>query len=239
MKTFELIMLFFLFLIVTSYTRGSSEAMYPDLEGAWETDYIGTRIEIKGDHLTVLHRNRIVLDTNFVLSADGEVKILRLEKINLRYRDDGDDYGVVDKLYLEGNKLHLETTYNITGKDEEILNKTEASRYGDVEIVDEKFLPKLQGRWKATNSNFILEIKGNVMICRYNDGTEMDRNEITITHNNDESDPNYCHIVHKDPAIMEGISVFTRFTYTNDKLITYEIILDADSPQLEFEKIDD
>ena len=239
MKIFELIVLLFLFLIVTSYTRGSSEAMYPELEGAWETDYIGTRIEIKGDHLTVLHRNRVVLDTNFVLSADGEVKILRLEKINLRYRDDGDDYGVVDKLYLEGNKLHLETTYNITGKDEEILNKTEASRYGDVEIVDEKFLPKLQGKWKAPNSNFTLEIKGNVMICRYSDGTEMDRNEITVTHNNDESDPNYCHIVHKDPAVMEGIGIFTRFTYTNDKLITYEIILDADSPQLEFEKIDD
>lgn len=239
MKTFELIVLLFLFLAVTLYTRGSSEAMYPEIEGAWETDYIGTRIEINNNHLIILYRNRIVLDTNFKLLTDGEVKILKLEKTSLRYRDDGDDYGVVDKLYLEDNKLHLETTYNITGKDEEILNKTEASRYGDVEIVDEKFLPKLQGKWKAPNSNYTLEIKGNVMICRYSDGTEADRSEITVTHNNDESDPNYCHIVHKDPAITEGVGRFTRFTYENGKLITYEFILDADSPRLEFEKIDD
>ena len=239
MRTFGPVVLIVLFLLATSYMRVSSIAMYPDLEGAWEPEYIGTRIEIKGDHLTILYRNRIVLDTNFALLTDGEVKILRLANNRLSYRDDKDDYAVIDKLYLENNQLHFETTYNIIGKDEEILNKTEASRYGDVEIVDDKFLPKLQGKWKAPNANFILEIKGNVMICRYSDGSEMDRNEITVIHNNDESDPNYCHIIHKDPAVMEGVGIFTRFTYENGKLITYEIIFDADSPCLEFEKIDE
>ena len=238
MKNFGLAVLLFLSLVITSYTRGSSRAMYPELEGAWEPDYIGTRLEIQDDHLTILYRNRVVLDTNFVMSTDGEVKILRLEKTGLRYRDDKDDYAVVDKIYLEGNQLHFNKTYKISGKDEEILNKTKASRYGDVEIVDEKFLPKLQGKWKAPNSDYILEFRGNVMVCRYSDGTEMDRNEITVIHNNDESDPNYCHIIHKDPALMEGVSIFSRFTYENGKLITYEIIFDADSPRLEFEKID-
>lgn len=156
MKASELIILIFLFLIITSYNRGSSKSMYPELEGAWETNNIGTRIEIEGDHLTILHMNRVVLDTNFVLLTDGEVKILRLEKNGLRYRDDKDDYAVIDKLYLEDNQLHFNKTYKIAGKAEEILNKTEASRYGDVEIVDEKFLPKLQGKWKAPNSNFII-----------------------------------------------------------------------------------
>ena len=38
---------------------------------------------------------------------------------------------------------------------------------------------------------------------------------------------------------MEGVSIFTRITYENDKLITYEIIFDAEAPRLEFEKIDE
>ena len=43
------------------------------LDGAWEErGVIGTRIEIKGDKLTVLWRSGVVLETKFKTERDGE-----------------------------------------------------------------------------------------------------------------------------------------------------------------------
>ena len=216
--------------------RGIGAAIYPELEGAWESKYIGTRIEINENHLIVLHMNRIVLDTTFEILEDGKIKYLKLQNNGLRYNKDKNDYATIDKLYLKDNQLYFDKTFKIVGAKSEILSKTNNSRYGDVTIVDEEVLPQLQGFWKALNSDYILGITDNTLICRYKDEI-CSEVEIIVVQNNDESDPNFFFIINKDPAIMEGVGMFTKFTHQDDKLIAYELILDADSPRLEFEKI--
>ena len=236
MKIFVTLTLIVICVIGSLSGRVNGNVIYPELEGAWEGKYIGTRIEIQGDQITILYRNRPVLETTFTLLENGEIKYLRLINVGLRYKEDSKDYAIIDKIYLENEQLHLYKTFYIAGEHNEILHKINNSRYGDVTVVDEEILPKLQGFWKAPNSSYILEIKGNKLICRYKDDV-LSEDKITVVHYNDETDPNLFSIINKDPARLEGVCMFTNFTYQDDKLSAYEIIFDDDSPRLEFEKI--
>ena len=124
MKIFVTLILMILCVIGGLSERVNGAVIYPELEGAWETKYIGTRIEIQGDQITILYRNRPVLETTFTLLEDGEIKYLRLINVGLRYKEDSKDYAIIDKLYLENEQLHLYKTFYIAGKHNEILHKT-------------------------------------------------------------------------------------------------------------------
>lgn len=129
-------------------------------DGNWEErGVIGTRIEISDGTVTVLWRNVPVLVTKFKEEREGDATELVLNERGMRYPSDSRDYATVTKLYLEGETLHFVEYFPITGESRTALTRTDNSRYGNYDIVDDKIAPMLQGDWVADEYNE-LHVKG-------------------------------------------------------------------------------
>ena len=208
----------------------------PRLEGAWQPDDYGTRVEITGDTLLLLWRNAPVLETKFSVSREGGKYVLHLEKTEQRDARDGRVYGHVTGCWVEDGVMHLLQRYEIAGDDEELLRPTKESRYGDVTLVTEKYLPRLRGLWRTKDGGrWELEIVGETL--RYRDGREGEwRETIPIVVTRDTDEPERIRIVHRDPS-EENVACFFELKYVRDRLVAREIIADGDSPKIVFEKV--
>ena len=208
----------------------------PRLEGAWQPDDYGTRIEITGDTMLILWRNAPVLETKFTVSREDGKYVLHLEKTEQRDARDGRLFAHVTGCWVEDGKMHLLQHFEIAGDDEEILMPTKESRYGDVTLVTEKYLPRIRGLWRTKGGGgWEIEIVGETLRCRgLRDDKWRETIPIVVTRDND--DPERIRIVHKDPS-EEHVSCFFDLKYVKDRLVAHEIIADGDSPKLVFEKV--
>ena len=197
------------------------------LNGAWEEPGVyGNRIEIEGDRITFLWRNCPTLETTFRLKETDGGAELALKKKGLRNTPDSSPYADVTSLVWKederGGALELTEYFPISGESRETLRKTENSRYGSYEIVDE-VLPQLAGTWKDEKGFFTLTIRGD----------EIDLNgEKTRIHalRSKDGDPRIL-LADQDPAITEwqGLS---RFEYDGLCLHTRMLILDAGTVEI-------
>ena len=206
----------------------------PKLEGAWQPDDYGTRVEIKGDTMLVLWRNVPVLETKFSVSHEGKKYVLQLEKTEMKDPKRSGTGARITECWVEDGKMHLRQHFEISGDDEEILEKTEESRYGAVKVVSDEMLPRLRGQWRCdADGGWELKISGETLQCRWRGGEWEQPVPIAVVR--DIENPKRIRVVHKDPA-EEELPPFRPFRYVDGKLVTRVIVTDKTPPELVFEK---
>ena len=206
----------------------------PKLEGAWQPDDFGTRVEITGDTMLVLWRNAPVLETKFTVSGEGGKRVLHLEKDEMRNARDGRVFARITGCWVEDGMMHLLQHYDIAGDDEEILKPTKESRYGDVTVVSEKMMPRLRGRWiTESDGGGEMEFIDGTLRCRLRNEKWNGPVPIAVTRDNDE--PERIRIVHRNPA-EQDILYFFDLRYVDGKLVARVHIDDDDPIRLVFEK---
>ncbi|MBQ3865957.1 MAG: hypothetical protein II776_03565 [Clostridia bacterium] len=126
----------------------SKKAEAPEaLFGAWEEPgVIGTRVEIDRECAVVLWRGAVVLNSPYILRKEGEALRLVLRKTGLRYPRAASDHGSLTGLVFTGDSLRVTKCFPVTGESEEILRKTDHTRFGNFAEAPE-ILPLLAGGW--------------------------------------------------------------------------------------------
>ena len=128
--------------------------------------------------------------------------------------------------------------FNIAGEKSEVLSPTTESRYGNVTVVTENELPRIEGIWKTSGRmNYTLKIEGEKISWRFAEYEWEGPVEFVVIHENRENDPDKFTIRPKNPA-ADYFTGFTTFDYRDGKLHTQIPIYDAESPQLVFEKVE-
>ena len=185
----------------------------PELTGNWEEPgVIGTRVEIAKNRIVILWRSDPVLDTEFTAEETPEgILRLHLKKTGLRYSRASSDYASVTDVYLQEGKLHLCKHFPISGPDEEILQKTENSRFGNYDIVDKEVLPILRGVWEDGDGFWKLVFQGNTMTCRG------DKFPIHVLRSRSGYHPEEFRVVHADPA-RDMVGDFNALEFTAGQL---------------------
>ena len=188
-----------------------------------EKGVIGTRIEINYPNILVLWRNSPVLKTKFKVKDNK----LILEENNLKYENSESSYAIVTSIILKDDKLEFKENFPITGESITVLSKTENTRFGDYEIVDEIF-KKLQGKWKADNLSSELIIKNDTLIL---DDKKVKAHVLKLSSNN-----NYK-IVDQDPSKYE-IFYFDILEYNGENIIGRVMVYDAEPIIIKFKNIE-
>ncbi|MBQ7514874.1 MAG: hypothetical protein IJS96_01215 [Schwartzia sp.] len=208
------------------------------LDGAWKPRDYGTRIEIDGDTMLILWMNRPALETKFTVTEEDGKTVLHLEKTGLREPGDKKDYAQITGLWIEDGVMHFVKVFDIAGEKVEFLSPTTESRYGNVTVVTEKELPRLEGLWKTKDAGgYTLKIEGEALSWRFAQYEWEGPVAIAVVHENWEKDPDRFTVRAKDPA-REYIGFFTTFDYRDGKLHTEIPVYDAESPRLVFEKVE-
>lgn len=192
------------------------------LNGAYEEEgVIGTRIEIDYPNILVLWRNSPVLKTTFEIKGDALV----LKENELKYENSDSSYANVTSIILKNGKLEFKEVFPITGESITVLSKTNKSRFGNFEIVDEIF-KDLQGKWKGDNYIDELIIKGDTLIL--ND-KKVDAHVLKSN-----SDRHYK-IVDQDPSNY-SIFYFSSLEYDGINLVGIIPVCDAKPIVVTFKK---
>ena len=208
------------------------------LDGAWKPRDYGTRIEIDGDHILILWMNRSQLETTFTVTEEDGKTVLHLEKTGLRERGDQKDYAQITGLWVEDGQMHFVKVFDIAGEKSEVLSPTTESRYGNVTVVTEEELPRIEGLWKTNDRmDYTLKIEGEKISWRFAEYEWEGPVEFAVVHENWEKDPDKFTIRPKNPAV-DYFRGFTTFDYRDGKLHTQIPVYDAESPQLVFEKVE-
>ena len=208
------------------------------LDGAWKPHDYGTRIEIDGDNILILWMNRPQLETTFTVTEEDGKTVLHLEKTGMRERGDQKDYAQITGLWVEDGQMHFVKVFDIAGEKSEVLLLTTESRYGNVTVVTERELPRIEGIWKTNDRmEYTLKIEGERLSWRFAEYEWEGPVEFAVVHENWENDPDKFKIRPKNPAI-DYFTGFTTFDYRDGKLHTQIPVYDAESPQLVFEKIE-
>ena len=235
MKTAAMLSLISLFLLgafSTAFAGGAS------LDGAWKPRDYGTRIEIDGNHMLILWMNRPQLETTFTVTEEDGKTVLHLEKTGLRERGDQKDYAQITGLWVEDGQMHFVKVFDVAGEKSEVLSPTTESRYGNVTVVTEKELPRIEGVWKTKDRmDYTLKIEGEKISWRFAKYEWEGPVEFAVIHENWETDPDKFKIRPKNPAV-DYFRGFTTFDYRDGKLHTEIPVYDAESPQLVFEKVE-
>ena len=165
MKTAAMLSLISLFLLgafSTAFADGAS------LDGAWKPRDYGTRIEIDGENILILWMNRPQLKTTFTVTEEDGKTVLHLEQTGLRERGDQKDYAQITGLWVEDGQMHFVKVFDVAGEKSEVLSPTTESRYGNVTVVTEKELPRIEGVWKTKDRmDYTLKIEGEKISWRF------------------------------------------------------------------------
>ena len=235
MKTAAMLSLISLFLLgafSTAFAGGAS------LDGAWKPRDYGTRIEIDGENILILWMNRPQLKTTFTVTEEDGKTVLHLEQTGLRERGDQKDYAQITGLWVEDDQMHFVKVFDIAGEKSEVLSPTTESRYGNVTVVTEKELPRIEGVWKTKDRmDYTLKIEGEKISWRFAKYEWEGPVEFAVIHENWETDPDKFKIRPKNPAV-DYFRGFTTFDYRDGKLHTEIPVYDAESPKLVFEKVE-
>lgn len=208
------------------------------LDGAWQPDNYGTRVEIMGDKIVILWRSAPVLETKFTVSQEGAKKVLKLEKTEMWDAVRGHAVGTVTGCYVEEGKMHLLQHYEFAGDDEEILEPTTDSRYGDAKLVTDKMMPRLKGTWKSPDrGGCTLKIDGGSLKWRFGEDEWKGPVEIVVVHYNWKEDKDDYSIVDKD-ASQEYVGDFQAIECKKGKLTARIHVHDGDAIKYAFEKVE-
>lgn len=197
-----------------------------NLDGYWEPNHLGPRIEIKGKAIIVLWRNSTVLQTTFSEKIDGDRVILALKNNELKYSYEQKPYATVDELYYQNGYIHIVENFPISGLSTDEFKRTENSRYGAYDVVNE-LLPSLRGEWKSEN-DWSFTIKGNELT--------MFGEKMKICVLRSKKYPNLYKIVDENPANYEMLSGLRQFELKGDVITTAIQVCDAPSIDLIFKK---
>lgn len=140
------------------------------LQGNWEDESSGYRIEIEENKIIILLKNRVKLSTYFMLSDNAQADdsemadeaqttkayeetekrnpagSLELKSTDLWHRGDYRPYGTILGLEFNGKKLLMTVNHPLSGNEYYPFEKTEHGRFGNVEFLDEE-LRNLSGDW--------------------------------------------------------------------------------------------
>lgn len=138
------------------------------LDGYWEEGY-HYYIEIKGKKLIVRdYAKRVQLET--VISYDpesadsGKNTLIHLEKCALSYTGYGEPMSWISELRYTDGELVMDYYYTIMGTTEYKLKKAEGDPFRNILILDDDYLPLLQGKWvDGTDSSVWLLIKNDTL----------------------------------------------------------------------------
>ena len=134
--------------------------------------------------------------------------------------------------------MHFVKVFDVAGEKSEVLSPTTESRYGNVTVVTEKELPRIEGVWKTKDRmDYTLKIEGEKISWRFAKYEWEGPVEFAVIHENWETDPDKFTIRPKNPAV-DYFRGFTTFDYRDGKLHTQIPVYDAESPQLVFEKVE-
>ena len=187
MKTAAMLSLISLFLLgafSTAFADGAS------LDGAWKPRDYGTRIEIDGENILILWMNRPQLKTTFTVTEEDGKTVLHLEQTGLRERGDQKDYAQITGLWVEDGQMHFVKVFDVAGEKSEVLSPTTESRYGNVTVVTEKELPRIEGVWKTKDRmDYTLKIEGEKISWRFAKYEWEGPVEFAVIHENWETDP--------------------------------------------------
>ena len=223
-----------LFTGVFSVACGRSDS----LDGAWQPDNYGTRVEIAGDKIVILWRSAPVLETKFTVSQEGRKKVLKLEKTEMWDTARGHAVGTVTGCYVEDGRMHLLQHYEFAGDDEEILEPTTESRYGDAKLVTDKMMPRLKGTWKSSDrGGCTLKIDGGSLKWKFGEDEWRGPVDIVVVHYNWKDDKDDCSIVDKD-ASQEYVGDFQAVEFKKGKLTARIHVHDGDAIKYAFEKVE-
>lgn len=202
-----------------------------ELNGAWEErGVIGSRIEIDGRRITVLWRNEPVLETTFKTEETENGLELRLKSTGMRYAKAVTDYAQVTRITYSDGRLEFVEYFPISGESRTVMTRTENSRYGNYEIVDD-VLPQLQGKWKTDNDYMELVIRRDELSMN----GRKTRIHVLRSKNPNEPQGQYL-IADQDPSVYEweGLS---RFEFDGERITTRMLVCDAPSVRYVFEKV--
>ncbi len=208
-----------------------------ELDGAWEPNYLGPRVEIKGKKLIRLWRGAPVLTTSFSVKKDGERLVLTLKENGMRYTDDSAPYAEIKECYFENGVLTFKDFFPISGESVEELRKTENGRYGNVTVVDKEILPALRGTWTEVTSDpdskwkTRFKFSGSRMYFGFGDDLNNSVEIVCVRHN---SYPE-IKIIDKDPS-KDGVGHFGQISFRGDTLSTYIPVCDAPSVEMTLKK---
>lgn len=208
------------------------------LDGAWQPDNYGTRVEIEGDKMIILWRSAPVLETKFTVSQEDKKKVLKLEKTEMWDSVRGHAIGTVTGCYVEDGKMHLLQHYEFAGDDEEILAPTTESRYGDAKVVTDKMTPRLKGIWKSTDrEGCTLKIGNGSLQWRFGEDEWRGPVDFVVVHYNWKDNKDDCSIVDKDPS-LDYVGDFQAIEFKGGKLAARIHVHDGDAMKYSFEKIE-
>lgn len=207
--------------------RNADAALF---DGNWEEPgVIGTRIEIENGKVVILWRNSPVLKTRFKVQKndDGTLEAL-LEENGLRYENTDRVYATVTRLALKGDTLCFDELFPISGPSQNVLKRTDHSRYGDYTIVDREILPQLEGRWASDDGYVTLRFRGNTL--------HINEDEIRIhaLKSNGSFNGTYK-IVNEDPSVYE-VGHFYFMNYEGGALTAAIMVCDAPPAIMRFSK---
>ena len=216
-----------------AYGKEENGGMKSELQGYWIPGDFGTRVEISGDEFLLLWQNKPVLKTTFTVEEKDGSLILHLAESGMRYSGDAKDYGTVKECRWHDGAMYFTKFFPITGDSPEVLHKTENSRYGNVDLVNEEILPLLQGAWKADNHGYELKIEGSSLQYRWGKGKWEKPVPIAVVKSRSRYSGGVLRVVNADPA-QRTVGCFIEFTYTGGTLETCIPVCDADAPRLVF-----
>ncbi len=195
-----------------------------ELDGAWEErGVIGSRVEIDGNRFTYLWRNSPVLETKFRTVKSGDATELILAKKGLRYSGSASEYAEITAVSYSDGRLDITEYFPITGESRTTLTRTENSRYGNYEVVDE-VLKELEGTWKGDDGIFELTFRGDRMTLNGHD------TRVHVLRSKSQGTaPNDYIIADADPSVYEWRD-FARFEYDGASICGRMIVYDAPAP---------
>ena len=184
-------------------------------DGAWEeTGVIGPRLEIDGDKVIFLWQASVVLETTFKTIQEGGKTVLKLEHNGLRSEGSLDPYAVIKEFYFNGTALVTVTDFRFSGVCETKFHLTNHSRYGNVTLVNDEYLPQLSGVWESKYTDLIFE-GDKLSICHH--GITKPERELTIVCARRNNAQCKVDILDKDPS-KHNIGEFYSVVFSGGKL---------------------
>ncbi len=202
-------------------------------DGAWEEKgVIGPRLEIDGDKVIFLWQASVVLETRFDTVQEGGKTVLRLEHNGLRNEGSLDPYAVITEFYFNGTALITVADFRFSGKCETRFFPTSNSRYGNVTLVNDEYLPQLCGVWESKYTDLVFDGE-TLRICGH--GMSNPELELTIVCARPNSSPDKVAILDKDPS-KHNIGDFYSVIFSGGKITASIEVCDDRPVNIDFTK---
>ena len=210
------------------------------LDGFYEEGY-HYYVEIKGSELIVRdYARRIMLTTVFTwddvtLQKEGKV-ILQLADNVLSRDAENEPFTWIKALVYDHDRLEMDYYYVIMGDTHYTLNRVDHGPFDHLNILDDEWLPKLQGKWvNGLDREDVMTIRDNQLKICLNGYMMLDADIHVV------SEKTYPDSIRLTPADLtrSDFGSYTAFTVEDDMLTGYMIIMDASSPLLAYIREED